>query len=146
MLDSKPILLVEDDCVDVMAVQRVLKDLDVCNELVYAANGEEALAYLRDKDHELPCVIFLDLNMPKMNGLEFLRALRAEERLKDIPAVVVSTSAEKQDVARSLDLGAAAYIVKCFSYHEFRERMKVVQPYFVAARPVEHLEPSPLVK
>jgi CheY-like chemotaxis protein len=144
MLNSKPILLVEDDCVDVMAVQRVLKDLDVCNELVYAANGEEALAYLRDKDHELPCVILLDLNMPKMNGLEFLGALRANETLKDIPAVVVSTSAEKQDMARSLEFGAAGYIIKCFSYHEFRERMKAVQPYFVTVRPPERLEPASL--
>jgi CheY-like chemotaxis protein len=144
MLDSKPILLVEDDCVDVMAVQRVLKDLDVRNELVYAANGEETLAYLQDKDHELPCVILLDLNMPKMNGLELLTALRADETLKDIPAVVVSTSAEKQDMARSFELGAAAYVIKCFSYPEFRERMRAITPYLAAVQPTERLEPAPL--
>lgn len=144
MLNSKPILLVEDDCVDVMAVQRVLKDFDTRNPLVYAANGEEALAYLMDRDHERPCVILLDLNMPKMNGLDFLKALRGDERLKDIPAVVVSTSAERQDVTRSFELGAAAYIVKCFSYHEFREKMKAIEPYFVTAELSERLEPAPL--
>jgi CheY-like chemotaxis protein len=143
MLDAKPILLVEDDCVDVMAVQRVLKEFEVRNPLVYAADGEEALAYLRGKDNEMPCVILMDLNMPKMNGLELLKALRADAEFRDIPAVVVSTSAEKQDVARSLDLGAAAYIVKCFSYHEFRERMKAIQPYLVTAAPSERLEPAP---
>ena len=144
MVNSKPILLVEDDCVDVMAVQRVLKEFDAHNALVCAANGEEALTYLRGKDSEIPCLILMDLNMPKMNGLEFLQALRADARLKDIPAVVVSTSAEKQDMARSFELGAAAYIVKSFRYHEFRERMEVIQPYFVAPEPLERLEPASL--
>jgi len=142
MLNSKPILLVEDDCVDVMAVQRVLKDLDVHNKLVHAANGQEALAYLKDQDHEMPCVILLDLNMPKMNGFEFLGALKADGRLKDVPAVVVSTSAEKQDVTRSVELGAVAYVIKCSSYGEFREKMRAVQPYFVAGRRAANLEPA----
>jgi CheY-like chemotaxis protein len=142
MFSAKPILLVEDDCVDVMAIQRVLKELEVHNELVHAANGEEALAYLQDKDHEMPCVILMDLNMPKMNGIELLKALKEDERLKDIPAVVVTTSAEKQDVTRSVEFGAVAYIVKCFSYGEFRERMKAIQPYFTAVRPAETLEPA----
>jgi CheY-like chemotaxis protein len=142
MLSAKPILLVEDDCVDVMAVQRVLKEFAVPNELVYAANGEEALAYLKDKGHELPCVILMDLNMPKLNGIELLKALKEDERLKDIPAVVVSTSAEKQDVTRSVEFGAVAYIVKCFSYGEFRERMKAIQAYLGAGRPAETLEPA----
>jgi CheY-like chemotaxis protein len=80
--------------------------------------------------------------MPKMNGIELLKALKEDERLKDIPAVVVSTSAEKQDVTRSVEFGAVAYIVKCFSYGEFRERMKAIQAYLGAGRPAETLEPA----
>ncbi len=144
MLDSKPILLVEDDCVDVMAVQRVLKELHVASELVYAADGEEALAYLRSPENEAPCVILLDLNMPRMGGLEFLQVLRADEALRNIPVVVVSTSPDGQDMARSFDLGAVAYIVKCSSYGEFRERMRAITPYLAAVGPAETLEPVPL--
>jgi CheY-like chemotaxis protein len=144
MLDSKPILLVEDDCVDVMAVQRVLKELHVASELAYAPDGEEALAYLRSPENETPCVILLDLNMPKMNGIEFLEALRADEALRNIPVVVVTTSPDKQDMARSFDLGAVAYIVKCSSYGEFRERMMAISPYLAAVQPTETPEPARL--
>ncbi|MCX5643548.1 MAG: response regulator [Phycisphaerae bacterium] len=144
MLDSKPILLVEDDGVDVMAVQRVLKELKAANELAYAGNGEEALAYLRSPENEAPCMILLDLNMPKMGGLEFLQVLRANEALRNIPVMVVSTSAEKQDMARSFELGAVAYIVKCYSYGEFRERMRAITPYLAVVGPTEKLEPAPV--
>jgi CheY-like chemotaxis protein len=139
MLNSKPILLVEDDRVDVMAVQRVLKELKVTNELAYAADGEEALAYLRCPDHETPCVILLDLNMPKMSGIEFLQVLKADEALGNIPVMVVTTSPDKQDMARSFALGAVAYIIKCSSYREFRERMMVITSYLAAVQP----EPVP---
>jgi len=142
MLNLKPILLVEDDSVDVMAVQRVLKDLKVANEIAYAGDGEAALAYLRCPDHETPCVILLDLNMPKMNGLEFLEALRADEALKDILVVVVTTSPDQQDRARSFELGVVAYIIKCSSYSEFRESMMAITSYLAAARPTEKLEPA----
>lgn len=140
MLSEKPILLVEDDSVDVMAVQRVLKELKVENDLAYAADGEEALAYLRCPDHETPCMILLDLNMPKMNGLEFLEALRADEALRDIAVVVVTTSPERQDMARSSELGTVAYIIKSSSYREFREKMTVITSYLAAAGPAETSE------
>lgn len=137
MPNSKPILLVEDDCVDVMAVQRVLKELQVTNELVHAANGEEALTYLRDPNHARPCVILLDLNMPKMNGLELLEILWGDEALNNIPAIVVTTSVEQEDMAVSAKLGAVAYIVKSYQYREFRERMNAIRPYLGAARPAQ---------
>jgi CheY-like chemotaxis protein len=131
MPKPKPIQVVEDDSVDVMILRRVLKDLHAPNELACAANGEEALAYLRDEDNERPCVILLDLNMPRMNGFEFLRIMRADEAMKDIPVVVVTTSGEPQDITMSYELGAVAYIVKCCDYGEFREKIKTVEPYFV---------------
>ena len=142
MPNSRPILLVEDDCVDMMAAQRALKDLQVQNPLAYVGNGEEALAYLRGPGHETPCVILLDLNMPKLNGIEFLRIIKADETLKAIPVVVVTTSVEKQDVAETFRLGTAAYIVKCFDYGEFREGMRAIEPYLTGARPAERPEPA----
>ena len=122
MPERKPILIVEDDRVDVLILKRVLKDLHVTNKLVCVANGEEAIEYLRGQDSETACLILLDLNMPRMNGFEFLTILRADEAMKDIPVVVVTTSGESRDLARSFELGAAAYVVKCCDYGEFERR------------------------
>jgi CheY-like chemotaxis protein len=143
MLHVRPILLVEDDEVDVMAVQRVLREFEATNELALAGNGEEALSYLKGTAKEMPCVILLDLNMPKMNGLEFLEVLRTEEAWKEIPVVVVTTSPDKQDMVRCLELGAASYVVKCSNYGEFREEMAVIQSYLAAGQPMEKLTPAP---
>lgn len=144
MPGRKPILIVEDDRVDVLILKRVLKDLNVTNALVCVANGEEAIGYLRGKDSETACLILLDLNMPRMNGFEFLTILRADEALKDIPVVVVTTSGEPQDMARSFELGAAAYIVKCCDYGEFREKVKVVAPFLASVGSPASLEPVSL--
>jgi CheY-like chemotaxis protein len=127
MQNSQPILLVEDDSVDVMVVARALQDLGVTNKLVHKANGEEALEYLRTETK--PCVILLDLNMPVMNGLEFLKVVKADEVLKRIPVVVLTTSNQEKDVSESFKLGAAEYIVKCIGYEEFLERIRVIKRY-----------------
>ena len=94
MRNSKPILLVEDDRVDAMTVKRALKDLNVTNLLVHTLNGEEALEYLTGEGNERPCIILLDLNMPRMNGIEFLKIIKADDELKKIPVVVLTTSEE----------------------------------------------------
>jgi CheY-like chemotaxis protein len=127
MQNSQPILLVEDDSVDVMVVARALQDLGVTNKLVHKANGEEALEYLRTETK--PCVILLDLNMPVMNGLEFLKVVKEDEVLKRIPVVVLTTSNQEKDVSESFKLGAAEYIVKCVDYKEFLERISVIELY-----------------
>lgn len=121
MQSSKPILLVEDDDVDVMTVQRAIKDLKITNQLVNAANGEEGLEYLKDENNENPCFILLDLNMPKMNGIEFLRIIKADKALKRIPVVVMTTSRAEQDIVESFRLGAAGYMVKSIDYKKFVE-------------------------
>ena len=76
MRNLKPILLVEDDGVDIMMVKRALKDLNVANPLAHTLNGEEALEYLTAESNRRPCIILLDLNMPKMTGVEFLKAVK----------------------------------------------------------------------
>jgi len=114
-------LLVEDDNVDVMIVKRALKDLKVTNPLVNTVNGEEALKHLRGEDNNKPCLILLDLNMPKMNGIEFLEVVKTDDSLKRIPVVVLTTSEEQQDMAESFRLGAVGYIVKAVDYKKFVE-------------------------
>ena len=131
MRNMKPILLVEDDSVDAMAVKRALEDLKVANQLVHTANGEEALEYLRDKGNQKPCIILLDLNMPKMNGIEFLRIVKADEELKKIPVIVLTASEDEQDIVESFKLSVAGYIVKSVDNKKFVEVIKVINLYWV---------------
>jgi CheY-like chemotaxis protein len=130
MRNSKPILLVEDDRVDAMTVKRALKDLNVTNLLVHTLNGEEALNHLRAESKGNPCVILLDLNMPKMNGVEFLKVIKADDVLKKIPVVVLTTSQEEQDVVESFKLSAAGYMVKPADYKKFVEAMRTIDIYW----------------
>ena len=130
MRNSKPILLVEDDEVDTMTVQRAFKDLKVTNELVHRINGEEALKYLRAEDSQMPCVILLDLNMPKMNGVEFLKISKEDEKLKKIPVVVLTTSKEEHDIVESFELSVAGYIVKPVDYKRFVEAIRAIDLYW----------------
>jgi len=123
-------LLVEDDRIDAMTVKRALKDLKVTNQLVHKVNGEEALEYLRSESNKKPCVILLDLNMPKMNGIDFLKIAKGEEGLKKIPVVVLTTSREEQDVAESFNLSVAGYIVKPVDYEKFVEAIRVLELYW----------------
>ena len=88
MRSSKPILLVEDDHVDAITVRRALRDLNVPNDIVHQLDGEDALEYLRSSDNKRPCVILLDLNMPRMNGIDFLRIIKNDDELKQIPVVL----------------------------------------------------------
>ncbi len=126
----KPILLVEDDRIDAMTVERALKDLKVKNELVRKVNGTEALDYLKDADNRKPCVILLDLNMPKMNGVEFLKRVKPDEELKRIPVIVLTTSKEEHDVVDSFNLGVAGYIVKPADYKKFVEAIRTLNLYW----------------
>jgi CheY-like chemotaxis protein len=112
VLKLKPVLLVEDDNVDAMTVERAIKELKVKNELIRSTDGEEALEYLRNPLNGKPCIILLDLNMPKMNGIEFLKAVKADDTLKDIPIVVMAASNEEKDIVETFNLGVAGYIFK----------------------------------
>jgi len=130
MRDYKPILLLEDDTVDAMTVKRALKEIKVTNPLVRVSNGEEGLVYLRDETKPKPCVILLDLNMPKMNGMEFLKVIKAHPELKTIPIIVLTTSREKRDVLESFELGAAGYMVKPVDYSKFVETLGSIMMYW----------------
>lgn len=121
-LKLKPILLVEDDSVDAMTVRRALNELKVKNELVHVTSSEEALEYLNNESNNKPCVILLDLNLPGINGVEFLKILRANGLLKNIPVVMLAASQEEKHIVETFNLGVAGYIFKpanCEKFNEF---------------------------
>ena len=126
----KAILLVEDDQVDAMTVRRALKELHVTNRLEHVENGEEALDYLCDSDKESPCLILLDLNMPVMNGIEFLQAVKRAPELRLFPVVVLTTSDEQKDKVETFDLGVAGYMRKPVDYRQFVEIIRTIDAYW----------------
>ena len=125
------ILLVEDDELDVMNVQRAFKKNNVLNPLYVAGNGVEALEMLRGgsmpKDRRL---ILLDLNMPKMGGIEFLKELRADPELRATTVVVLTTSDEDRDKVKAYDLNVAGYILKPVTLVAFVEIMATLNKYW----------------
>lgn len=130
------ILLVEDDEVDVMTVQRAFKKGNITNPLYIAGNGIEALSMLRGepgKPSVIPAerrIILLDLNMPKMNGLEFLHELRSDASLGHIPVVVLTTSNEERDRVQAYQLNVAGYILKPVTFSIFVELMITLNKYW----------------
>jgi CheY-like chemotaxis protein len=125
------ILLVEDDEVDVMNVQRAFKKNNIINPLRVAENGLQALNVLRSDDfpreHRL---VLLDLNMPKMNGIEFLKELRADPKLRATPVVVLTTSRHEKDRVEAYDLNVAGYLVKPVGFADFAELMATLNKYW----------------
>jgi CheY-like chemotaxis protein len=125
------ILLVEDDEVDVMNVRRAFERNNVSNPLYVAGNGLEALEMLRNgtvpRERRL---ILLDLNMPKMNGIEFLQALRADPELAATPVVVLTTSNDDQDKIDAYNLNVAGYLLKPVTFSNFCERMTTLNKYW----------------
>jgi CheY-like chemotaxis protein len=147
-MNSRWILLAEDDPKDAELTRRALAESKV-GEIVLARDGAEALTCLRDRtvdcssSHSRPCVVLLDLKMPKVDGLEVLRQIKSDPLLRTIPVVMLTSSRQDQDVAQSYDLGANAYVVKPVSFAEFRAALRDVGSFWAA---VNELPPQALVK
>jgi len=129
------ILLVDDDDVDVMNVQRAFKKNNILNPLSVASNGVEALALLRGANGNPPLpkerrLILLDLNMPRMNGIEFLRELRADAELSAITVIVLTTSDDERDKVEAYKLNVAGYILKPVTFMAFVEAMATLNKYW----------------
>ncbi len=136
MQDNKiSILLVEDDEVDVMNIQRAFKKNHITNPLHVVGNGLEALARLRGTDkqeklHPTPKIILLDINMPKMNGIEFLTKLRADPELRAISVFVLTTSDEEKDRVAAYDMNVAGYILKPVESDKFMEAVRILDVFW----------------
>ena len=125
------ILLVEDDDVDVMNVRRAFQKNHIANPLFVATNGVEALELLRSgtvpKDRRM---VLLDLNMPQMNGIEFLREVRRDSELHPIPVVVLTTSNDERDRIEAYDLNVAGYLLKPVTFSNFCDLMATLNKYW----------------
>jgi len=127
---SPPIMLIDDDYIDRMTVIRAMKDSKINNQPIFASNGQEALDILTDEKTDEPCLILLDLNMPIMNGLEFLEELKSNGTLKHIPVVVLTTSNLETDKIESYKAKVAGYFVKPSNYLKFVEMFKSLKSYW----------------
>ncbi|HEY3725170.1 MAG TPA: response regulator [Acidimicrobiia bacterium] len=129
------ILLVEDDPGDVMITREALESSKVSNHLSVVSNGEEALAFLRQEppfaDAVRPGLILLDLNLPRLDGREVLASVKADPGLRRIPVVILTTSSADEDIVRSYDLHANAYVTKPVDFDQFMSAVRQIDEFFV---------------
>jgi two-component system response regulator len=147
-LKPKNILLVEDNPSDVGLTRRALEKSHIANELVVAEDGQEALDYLLggaplagSKMTELPALILLDLKLPKVDGLQVLRQIRADDVTSHLPVVILTTSNEEMDITQSYNLGANSYIRKPVDFKQFVEAVQHLGLYWLVLN-----EPAPSKK
>jgi len=137
-MTDKVILLVEDNPSDVGLTRRAFKKSAIQNELVVAEDGQEALDYLFCNGahsgrnvSDMPMLILLDLKLPRVDGLEVLRRIRADSRTRRIPVVILTSSSEEQDIASGYDLGTNSYIRKPVDFHQFAEVVRQLGLYWL---------------
>ena len=125
------ILLVEDNPNDVEMTLHALKRSGLTNRIRVMRDGAEALEFLFANGAELPKVVMLDLKLPRVDGIQVLRAVRADPRTRTIPIVVLTSSREERDIAQTYDLGANSYIVKPVDFEQFSEAVRQLGLYWV---------------
>lgn len=132
-MTKQPILLVEDNLSDIRLTQRAFAKSHLANELIVMEDGQLALDYLlSDPPRELPAVVLLDLNLPRVSGLEVLQAIRASPRTRLLPVVVLTTSREERDVIESYSLGANSYVRKPVNFTSFAVAVAQLGVYWLA--------------
>lgn len=139
MISEKPfILLAEDNEDDIMLTLRVFKKHHLANEVVVVKHGAEALDFLFAKGQyagrdatKLPQVVLLDINMPKLNGIEVLKAMREDERTRLLPVVMLTTSQEDRDIIESYENGASSYVRKPVDFAEFTHALQALGVYWL---------------
>lgn len=123
------ILFIEDDAIETMKLQRTTVKLGLNHNIIEAKNGEEALTVL-NSNSQLPDLILLDLNMPRMNGIEFLKILKADENFRYLPTIVLTTSQNRADLLECYRIGIAGYILKPLKYEDYEDKLKKVLEYW----------------
>ena len=139
------ILLIEDDEDDVTLTLRALQQNDITNEVVVAADGELALNRLFPPDGSeplLPALILLDINIPKVGGLEVLRTIRADPATRMLPVVMLTTSSEERDIIESYQLGANSYVRKPVSFGQFVEATRLLGLYWLRVNELPPKQPA----
>ena len=129
MQNSLTLLLIEDDMIERMKFSRTLNKLGFKHQVTEAKNGEEALEALDRKDN-MPDIIFLDLNMPRLNGLEFLKRLKNDPELKFIPTIILTTSNNLQDILECYKTGVAGYVLKPLKYDDYVDKIDKILSYW----------------
>lgn len=122
------VLFIEDDMIESMKMQRAIAKMETKHVITEAKNGEEALAILNNGP--LPDIILLDLNMPRMSGIEFLTILKADARLKFLPTIILTTSENRVDLLKCFELGIAGYVIKPLKYEDYEFKIKRVFEYW----------------
>lgn len=136
MHQIRTILLVEDSHADAEMTIDALHEANLANPIVHVEDGADALDYLHqrnafaDRDAGAPAVVLLDIQMPRMNGLEVLREIRSDAELRHIPVVILTSSREERDVARSWDLGVNAYVVKPVDAQQFFDAVRTLGQFW----------------
>lgn len=123
------ILLIEDDTIEIMKLERTVSKLGVNHKITQAKNGEAALEFLKS-DNRLPDIILLDLNMPRMSGIEFLKILKDDEKLRFLPTIVLTTSENRVDLLECYKIGIAGYVIKPLKYEDYEHKLKRVLEYW----------------
>jgi CheY-like chemotaxis protein len=123
------ILFIEDDTIETMKLNRTIAKLGEKHTIIQANNGEEALRILKE-EQQLPDIILLDLNMPRMNGIEFLQILKKDEILKYLPAIILTTSENRTDLLECYRIGIAGYVIKPLKYEDYEEKIKKLIAYW----------------
>ena len=132
----RPILLVEDSLADAEMTMDALREANLANPVIHLEDGVECLDYLHvrgtwaARERIEPAVVLLDIKMPRMNGLEVLTRMRADERLRKIPVVILSSSREESDLARSWDLGVNAYVIKPVDVGQFFDAVRTLGQFW----------------
>lgn len=129
MTNSLKVLLIEDDMIETMKLNRTVAKLQLSHNIIEAKNGEEALQILEQKDR-LPDIILLDLNMPKINGIEFLSILKNNDTLRYIPTIVLTTSSNQRDLLECYKIGIAGYVIKPLKYEDYITKIQRVLEYW----------------
>ena len=137
-MSGKKILLVEDSTDDVLLTLRALQQANILNEVIVARDGQEAAEYLTGEGQyegrdtsDSPVVVLLDLKMPRMGGLDFLRRIRSINSLKLLPVVILTSSKEEQDICESYNLGANSYIQKPVDFDQFVQAIRTLGLYWL---------------
>ena len=129
MLRDLNVLLIEDNLIEIMKMERTISLLDLNHTVNFANNGEEALDILEDKNN-YPDLILLDLNMPKLSGIEFLTILKGNDNIKHMPTVILTTSDNKRDLEECYKIGVSGYILKPLKYEEYVHKIEKVLSYW----------------